>query len=256
MKKTIALGLFGALIFTPAIAADLPIRTPAPAPAPSFAPAFTWTGLYVGGEIGGGWAHSQGTLDTGNRFFPSGFELAPLNTSGVLGGAVLGYNYQYGPWVVGVEGNYDWGDLRGSATTQSPLLPLSRTQTVDGNWLASVSGRLGYAWNNVLVYGKGGAGWGASSGTVTINNAGFVQSRSGEGNTDQARLLVGGGVEWGFLPNWSLKAEYNYLPSSRTVNVENVNNGLVTTHSSTGNLQVVKVGVNYLFNWPTLATFH
>ena len=109
----------------------------------------------------------------------------------------------------------------------------------------------------MLVYGKAGAGWGASSGTVTINNAGLVQSTSVEGNGDRARLLVGGGVEWGFARNWTLKAEYNYLSGSRTVSNENVNNGLVTTHSSTGNLQVAKVGVNYLFNWPLLpGAFH
>ena len=105
---------------TPVIGADLPIKTPAPGPVSTFVPAFTWTGLYVGGEIGGGWAHQQGTLDTGNRFFPGGFDLAPLNTSGVLGGAVLGYNYQYGPLVLGVEGNYDWGGLKGIRNNSKP----------------------------------------------------------------------------------------------------------------------------------------
>jgi outer membrane immunogenic protein len=228
--------------------------------APAFVPAFNWTGLYVGGEIGGGWAHQQGTLNTGNRFFPAGFEVAPLNASGVLGGAVLGYNYQYGPLVLGVEGTYDWGDLHGSATTQSPLLPISRTETVNGDWLATVSGRAGYAWNNVLVYGKGGAGWGAfSSGTTTVVDANdnVLRTVSGEGNAGNARWLAGAGVEWGFWKNWTLKAEYNYLGGTHTVSTENESTGFVTTRTSTGNIQVAKVGVNYLFNWPTLPTaFH
>jgi outer membrane immunogenic protein len=242
------------------MAADLGVR-PAPAPivaAPAFVPAFTWTGLYIGGEFGGGWGHSQGTFDSGNRAFPSGFELAPINTSGVLGGVVLGYNYQiYGPVVIGVEGNFDWGNLQGSATSQSPLLPFSRTVDVTGNnWLANVSGRLGYGWNNVLLYGKGGVGWGNSPRTVTTNFAGLVQSTSLDVDSGVARPLVGGGVEWAFAPHWSLKAEYDYLFGSRTISSENAN-GVVVTTSSTEHLQIAKVGVNYLFNWPALpAAFH
>jgi outer membrane immunogenic protein len=256
-----SLGLVGVLSLSSAMAADLGVR-PAPAPivaAPAFVPAYTWTGLYVGGEFGGGWGHSQTTFDSGNRVFPSGTSLAPLNTSGVLGGVALGYNYQiYGPLVLGVEGNFDWGNLQGSATSQSPTVPFSRTVDFTGNnLLANVSGRLGYAWNNVLLYGKGGAGWGKSPRTVTtINAAGLVQSTSIGEEWGVARPLVGGGVEWAFAPNWSLKAEYDYLFANQTNSSENAN-GLVVTTSGTSHLQIAKVGVNYLFNWPILpAAFH
>jgi outer membrane immunogenic protein len=259
MKAALSFSVITVLSITSSLAADLAVRPPPlAAPPPVLVSANTWTGLYVGGEFGGGWGHSQGTLDSGNRVFPPGFEFAPVNTSGVLGGVVLGYNYQiFGPVVIGVEGNFDWGNLQGSATSQSPIVPFSRTVDVTGNnWLANVSGRLGYAWNNVLLYGKGGVGWGSSPRTVTITNAaGLVQSTSLDPDSGVARPLVGGGVEWAFAPNWSLKAEYDYVFGSRSVTSTNAN-GLVITSSSTGNLQDAKVGVNYRFNWPSTLFFH
>src|SRR5271155_4027858 len=169
MKKLLLAS--SALVFAgPVLAADLPAAMPVKAPPVVAAVPYNWTGCYVGGNVGAGWDRTNFT-DPGNFLEPFGIvqDLAPAGDSigvnssaGVLGGVQAGCDYQFANhWVIGLAGDFTWTDMHG--TTNDPFfngkngapVPIN-TRT---NWLASVTGRVGYAWDHFLLYGKGGAAW-------------------------------------------------------------------------------------------------
>jgi outer membrane immunogenic protein len=237
----VALGLAGS-----AGAADL---APAPAPAPVYrapvvaAPLYNWSGFYIGAHVGGGWAGNQSTeIAPGTAAFPVGTVFTKNNLSGVLGGVQGGFNWQVSSFVVGVEGEYSWADINGSATTNSVVLPaFSSTATANVRDLALATARAGFAADNWLFYVKGGGAWGHDN-SNGASTAGWV---------------VGGGVEWGFLPNWSAKLEYNHVDfGSKNVTVIGTATG-TSFVSSSQTLDIVKAGVNYRFNWggPVVARY-
>ena len=120
---------------------------PPPPPAYPIYPIFSWSGFYVGLNGGGAFGNSNWTDpvfgNTGNFDF-----------SGGLFGGTVGANYQIGPWVFGVEGDWDWTNLSGTTFVGSCAFVGCTTQS---NWLATVRGRVGWAWNRVLFYGTAGA---------------------------------------------------------------------------------------------------
>src|SRR5579872_513157 len=175
-----------------ASAADLPMATKALA----YQPSYDWNGFYAGGQFGGGWFRSQTTTIDGNANFPSGLILNPFNGSGVLGGGYAGYNYQVNQMLIGIDGDYSWSDLKGTASTVGPT-GFTSTSTPNANWIATVSGRVGFFVNNFLIYGKGGAAWaGFSSSGVTTNAAGVAVTNLANSET-RSGLTVGVGAEWG-----------------------------------------------------------
>jgi outer membrane immunogenic protein len=201
------------------------------------------------------WIGNGGFGLGGLNSFTTGYSLGN-HPSGVLGGVQGGFNWQFNNVVLGVEGEYTWAGLRGDAngTALRQNAPGSDgiriTDRIDE--IATVTGRLGYAFNNWLVYGKGGWAWarGGSQGIVSdpqvFNQpyAAFNSSSGGDG------WVAGAGVEWGFAPNWSLKLEYEHIDlGNKTVQVET--SGLapgVLANVST-RIDTVKAGVNYRFNW-------
>ena len=252
----VALGLAGS-----AVAADL---APAPAPAPVYRapvvapPLYNWSGFYIGAHVGGGWAGKQSTeIAPGTAAFPVGTVFTKNNLSGVLGGVQGGFNWQVSSFVVGVEGEYSWADINGSATTNSVVLPaFSSTVTANVRELALATARAGFAADNWLFYVKGGGAWGHdnSNGASTAGGAPFETSST---STDRAGWVVGGGVEWGFLPNWSAKLEYNHVDfGSKNVTVIGTATG-TSFVSSSQTLDIVKAGVNYRVNWggPVVARY-
>src|ERR1700722_9739543 len=162
--KRVFFALVGlAALMGTAAAADLPPR-PAPAPyykAPAFVQAYNWTGFYIGVNGGGGFGRS--TWDS----------TAPFNISGGLAGGTLGYNYQIGPAVLGVEGDIDWADIKG--TTNSACLFGCKTSD---HWLSTVRGRLGYAADRFMPFISGGAAFGDIK-TSTPGFAGATQTNVG-----------------------------------------------------------------------------
>jgi hypothetical protein len=134
---------FVALAATTAIAAaaDLARRAPYyPASAPVYAPLFSWTGFYIGINGGGGFGSSNWDL-TGSR-----------TVSGGLVGGTVGYNYQFGQAVAGIEGDVDWSGINGS--TSNNVCPFGCKTS--NSWLATVRGRLGYAADSFMPYVTGG----------------------------------------------------------------------------------------------------
>jgi len=204
-----------------AAAADLPPR-PAPAPyykAPVEVPVYNWTGFYIGINGGGGFGRSQ--WDSTGSF----------NTSGGLVGGTVGYNYQFGQAVVGVEGDIDWADINGTTNTACPF----GCKTTD-NWLSTVRGRLGYAADRFMPFVTGGAAFG----DIRASTPGFA----GASNTN-AGWTVGAGLEFAIAGNWTAKAEYLYVDLGK-FNC-GISCGALATDNVSFTTNIVRAGVNYRF---------
>jgi outer membrane immunogenic protein len=193
----VVIGALAALGFvgTGALAADLPAKAPI-YKAPASAPVVNWTGLYVGGHVGGVWTDAEWADPPG--VFRSVFE----DGSGFLGGAQLGYNWQAGNWVFGLQGDVSWTSI--DPKTNGVDFPAA-VYNYRTDMLATVTGRIGYAWNNVLVYGKGGVAFAHNKFDVVNGTVHLTADETQSGWT------AGGGAEFRFAPNWSVFAEYNYV---------------------------------------------
>ena len=235
-----------------AFAADL---TPPPPPVPIF----TWTGLYVGGQIGYGWGQDPITWSgTANDLDPA-VGAFTANPQGVIGGAHVGYSYQYNPWLVfGLEGSIDGTSLK--KTTVVPLADFaantfgSATATSSAGVQGSIRGRLGFAWDRVLIYGTGGVAF-TSFNTSMTDTAGFFTGVPGTyssfANT-RAGWTAGGGIEYAVTDNWWVRAEYRYSNFGHTTDflfpgVLPEGGFLAAQHHLTENQ--VQVGFSYRFDW-------
>jgi outer membrane immunogenic protein len=221
MRKKLLLGVAVLVLGSaPVFAADMPARVPVAKAPPPIAQLFDWSGLYVGVSGGYGWgdsSHSEsGGLATGN-----------FDANGWLLGGTLGYNWQAGQTVLGIEGDWSWANLDGTGASASG--PIS----TELNWLATGRVRAGYAVDNYLFFVTGGAAWGK----VEAANLGV-----GSGSDTRLGWTIGGGVETMLAPNWTAKLEYLY-----------VDLGDKNTYTATGPVQValtshiVRLGLNYKF---------
>jgi outer membrane immunogenic protein len=199
-----------------ALAADLRRRPPPeyPVKAPVVR-AFDWSGFYVGVNGGYGWGTSRYDFPgVSNRF----------DVNGGMAGGTVGYNYQFGQTVFGIEGDFDWQNVKGSAACVAGLCQTK------ADWLATVRGRLGYAVDRFMPYVTAGAAFADVKATVPA----AAQSDTRTGWT------VGGGAEYAFAPNWTVKAEYLYVDLGKfTCNVCGSNVKF--------NENVVRAGLNYKF---------
>jgi outer membrane immunogenic protein len=200
MKKVMLAGVGAALTaIAPVKAADLgrpPVyRTPPPVALP-----FSWNGCYIGGNIGGGWGSETASAPT----LAPGISVTG-DTSGVIGGGQVGCNYQFAPnWLIGIEGDGFAADIKGDTT--ATILGITGTAHVQTDWIASVTGRLGWAVDRWLIYAKGGAAWAGDKYSADVPI--FVEHI--EANETRGGWTVGGGVEWAFSQNWSAKVEYDF----------------------------------------------
>jgi outer membrane immunogenic protein len=243
----------------PVLAADLPARTYSKAPVYVPPPIYNWTGFYIGGNLGWGWAGLESTeIAPGTVAFPVGVAFTKNNENGFLGGVQTGYNWQVAPaFVVGLEGEWSWTDIRGTATTISTIDGFNSTVAAKVKDFALFTGRLGYAADNWLFYVKGGGAWaqGSSAGVGTFANGTFFDTTSS--STNRTGWTIGGGIEWGFAPNWSAKIEYNHIDLGSTNVAILSSTGTTSFVSSKETIDVVKGGVNYRFNWggPVVARY-
>ena len=237
MKKFLlgTIGLVALGMAAPASAADLRAR-PAPPP-PYVAPIYDWSGFYIGGN--GGWGRSRNCVDFG--IFPD----ACSERSGGLAGGQLGYRWQAGTWVFGLEGQGDWADL--SNTRVSIFRPAFSTRTkTDG--IGLFTGQIGWAlWNTALFYVKGGA-------AVTSNRFSILDTPTGAELASASSTRWGGAVgvgwEWGFAPNWSAGLEYDHLfmgDANNSFSVANPALAAVLNSRITQDVDMVTVRVNYRF---------
>ena len=252
MRKSF--GAIAALVFLPvasASAADMALK----APPPVAAAVYSWTGFYLGGEVGGGWARSTTTNIDPSGGFPAGFVNGPVHESGFLGGGYAGANYQINNIVVGIDGYYDGARLSGSAIDISPG-PGAGTGNISTKndsmrWVSAITGRLGLAFNNWLVYAKGGWAWAGFSQRGVTTTAGGAPVGSGQSSDNRNGGTVGVGVEYGFLQHWSARLEYDYV-NFRTSNFNSQNVSALGVPSTpaksvTSNLSELKGGIAYRF---------
>ena len=252
MTKHILIGALGALLLGPtaALAADLPVKA---APVEQI---YDWTGFYIGATAGG----SVGATDHVDR--ATGLSDANgYNMTGGMGGGTFGYNWQVSRFiVVGFEGDASWGSEYGSNTDigpnglafaaangAPPVFGVPQPQFVSftkETWLATARLRVGYAVNNLLFYGTGGyAGAGAEAGIKNANTLGLLSSAT----STHSGWTVGGGLEWGFAPNWSSKIELLYAQfDSATFNTVQGEGPRSVPLNDT----ILRVGVNYRFGGP------
>jgi outer membrane immunogenic protein len=240
MKKLV-LGYAGLVLFAlsgSAMAADLS-RPPPPAytKAPMM-PLYNWNGIYLGINGGGGWGRSR--LD-----FPLfGTTTGDFNTSGGLVGGTVGFNWQSSAFVFGVEGDGDWANIKGSAPCPGVV---GFTCNTSDSWLATARARLGYAANEWLFYVTGGGAFGDVK-TAATGFSGQSVTRTG--------WTAGGGIEYGFAPNWSVKVEYLHVDlgtASCSVGVCS----FVSQVNAPFRAEIVRAGLNWRFNWggPVVARY-
>jgi outer membrane immunogenic protein len=252
-SKNVTLGLAGLFLLTSLSAgraADMPVK----APVYRAAPAYSWTGFYVGGQAGAGWFSNQVTNGPnpadGTVNFPPGFVHNKINGSGALGGGYAGYNYQIEKFVIGIDGDYSWANLTGSTTDIGPT-GFTNNSTDRLKWIATLSGRLGYAIDNWLLFGKAGWAWGGIRGNSSTFNAVGVNTNNNSNSDTRNGWLIGAGVEWGFAAHWSAKLEYDYVKfrNSNYNNTDVTVAGVVTTpgRSATSDLSMIKLGAAYRF---------
>jgi outer membrane immunogenic protein len=195
-----------------ALAADLPPPYVAPPRAPAtyvpVIPLYNWSGFYIGGNLGAGWNSGGSVSDT---FGSTGSG----QTTKFLGGGQVGVNYEfYGGVVIGAEAMFDWlpNTTNTFTATEGPTGPAPGTvasATFNNRWLTTATGKLGYAWDRVLLYGKGGGAWvGANNPNLTVGGFGQTLTSS---TTTNFGWTAGIGVEWAFAGNWSARAEYDYI---------------------------------------------
>ena len=205
-------------------AADMPAPVPY-AKAAAVVPGYNWTGFYVGAMGGYGWSRTGG-----------------VDFNGGFAGGTIGANWQMSNFVFGAEAEGAWADIGQSRTGI-----VGATDRVEA--FGSIAGRLGVAFDNFLIYGKGG--FGAANNRISLTAAGVTATdrRTHTGYT------AGGGVEYGFHPNWSAKAEYLFAHYES----ENYFAGVVPPGAASGSFDVhtVKAGVNYRFGWggPVVAKY-
>jgi outer membrane immunogenic protein len=253
MKK-FALGMLAAVAMTgSAAAADLAARPYTKAPAPVIAAAYDWSGFYLGINGGGGWSHKCWDRTAGrNTLFVTAIAEGCHDASGGTIGGQVGYRWQAGNWVFGLEGQGNWADFTGSNPSLFFGNVTNRTK-VDA--FGMVTGQIGYTWNNVLGYVKGGAAVTHDKYDGVITNTGFVFDRATETRWGGA---IGAGLEYGFAPNWSVAVEYDHLfMGSRNLILTStiVPGALSRGETIRQDVDMVTARINYRFGGPVVARY-
>jgi outer membrane immunogenic protein len=272
-----AVGLLAIGALGPAHAADMgpPMVAKAPPPPP---PAwFNWTGIYIGANGGGGWSYRDFSV-SGTTAFGAVAGSGSASGNGGFGGGQIGFNYQFDPhWVAGIEADGDWANIVSGtnfcSTYTSGVFTGITANCAHSNSVIdefnTVRGRLGYAWNNVLLYGTGGVAWLHDSTTSRITcfaapgfpcpavglPAPFFTSTPGTAASTDLGWVAGAGVEVGLWQHWIFRAEYLHLQTS--FNYTTTSSGTLlgvpfaTPVAVRANLGVdtFRVGLSYLFTF-------
>jgi outer membrane immunogenic protein len=268
-------------------AADMPVKAPRYAPTPPVA-VYSWTGFYLGGNVGYSWAKADTdfnaaptTVNIINNLpvtavtIPGFVGSESVKPAGAIGGGQIGYNWQFAsPWIAGVEADIQASGEKARNIFSNPFsftVPVSSgSNLVAGaavtdheakiSWFGTMRGRVGYAWDRVMLYATGGLAYGEvqMGGTRTV--AGTVTSLPVSATTSlghsqvNAGWTVGAGVEAALVGNWTWKAEYLYVnlgslddPDVPAPRITSVTGGQTLTRTNyTDN--IVRVGLNYKFH--------
>lgn len=212
-----------------ASAADMAVK--ARPPAPVVAAVYSWTGFYIGGNIGYGWGQSTDpflsfTDDPGGipgftGYFAGGGNVFPnLKPAGVIGGGQIGYNWQMNQFVLGAVADFQGANIRSSATAfvdpPGGLVPTFQSLSQQLDFLGTVRGKAGVAFNNVLLYGTGGLAYGRVRNSLTFDaTPGTPVYFTGTSSEWRTGWAAGVGGEYGVGP-WSFGLEYLHYDLGRS----------------------------------------
>jgi outer membrane immunogenic protein len=251
-----------------ASAADIPPRSYTKAPT-MVAEVYDWTGFYVGGNIGGVWERNSGTTDfveLSPSFTADNRQAKALRNSAAIGGIHAGYNWQMSRWVFGVEADFDWIKSKTGFCRQTSVLALSCGDNGAGfltlnektEWLGSVRGRLGYAWDRVMIYGTGGAAWGKIDTSINANclvtgcgQSVLLVNTTANFSDTKVGWVVGAGVESMLSENWILRVEYLHYDLGGVVDTLNLRADPLAPQdapwSRSHRYDTVRAGLSYKF---------
>jgi outer membrane immunogenic protein len=212
-------------------AADIPVKGGYyKGPPRSVVSYYNWTGGYVGINGGYMWGSTEFTNAAGTTFGTS--------PKGWLVGGTIGYNWQKGALVFGVEGDYNWVDLDGTDAS----VVCGTSCAFKNTWLSTARGRIGYAFDRWLPYVTGGGAFGR----VNIGNS------SGTVDETKAGWTAGVGVEYAFLGNWTTKIEYLHVDlGTATCDLSICTTPLNANYTA----DIVRAGINYKFSGPIFSRF-
>ena len=248
MKKALFIFAALAMLGVPARAADLLVK----APPQTQVPAWSWTGFYLGGHVGGAWSKSDWFEDAAG--FPVGFQDASISSSSFISGGQIGFDYQAGRAVFGLQADADLASLVGTVSGANcfPENGGDQSCTTHIKSMGTVAGRIGAAFDRTLLYVLGGFAWEhekLDNGCPACNIGGAPGLFSSV--TTRDGWTLGGGLEYALPGNWSAFLQYNYLKfGTRDVQfTTDLSDGSAPfTEDVRDHINVVKAGVNYRFH--------
>ncbi|WP_166142155.1 carbohydrate porin [Methylosinus sp. RM1] len=259
IPATLATLTFALQCASPSTAADKPSETPAF----TSPPAFTWAGLHIGVNAGGGLPiASGGTLEAGSGFTSRAFDLAAPNRdrAGASFGAQIGYDWQHGPWVYGLETDLSFLGLRRASTGIFPAPAAYRplgitayglTSDENGDYFASIRGRLGYAFDRTLLYATGGiaaGGWRGASNLVFYDAGALGLFFAPLSKSSRMKYAIGGGIEQALDDHVSARLEYLYVNQQLQNRVYDNNFSFQFAARQRSEAHVLRLGLNYRFD--------
>jgi outer membrane immunogenic protein len=218
---------------------------------------YNWAGFYVGGHVGGSWTHETwintadttafGDLGPGNGFTQSG--------SGVFGGGQIGYNWQASNYVFGLEGTLSGMNNRGTVLNRVFGFGLDDQFSWRTNWMATVTGRVGFAARNKLFYVKGG--YAGVNNRLAVSDVVPPFVGSGSDTHWHNGWTVGAGWEYGITQNWIVGLEYDYA-AFQTRNYQLAGAAAPATYTFDAkprDVQSAVVRLSYKFGGPLIAKY-
>ena len=213
--------------------------------------AYDWTGFYVGGNVGAGLLEDHVSQTAVTTATTNLIGTTDVSAAGFIGGAQIGVNYEFAPWVIGAEASWTDSDITGSglASVTGPtgpppplIAPTQERATSNPLWFAAATGHIGYAANDLLFYAKGGGAWMHVNyiqdqlAGVTLASQSISDNRSG--------FTAGLGLEYGMTENLSAKFEYDFYDFGTKDYAFTQ-----TPIAIASQIHTLTVGLNYRFNW-------
>jgi outer membrane immunogenic protein len=236
MKKIVLATVLAALGSASALAADLGPRAYTKAPMMAEA-AYSWSGFYLGAQLGGAGSNSRYAFN--NSFGVENFSFEP---SSFIGGGHAGVQGQWGSWVLGLEGTYNFTDLK--QTDQSIVFGPTRLRSNQTPDVTTLVGKIGYASGPWMVYAKGGLAV-AKIGTSSNNDVG----NNSDSNGWQSGYTIGGGVDYMFAKSWIVGADFNYYDFRFDRSLRTTSGVPVSYNLASNQIYAGTVRLSYLFNW-------
>ena len=251
----------------------MPVKAP---PIVAAVPYYNWSGFYIGVNAGWGWGDNDVTVAPSpdplsqafwNPAFAAGAapSLFPLKQDGFFGGGQIGYNFQAGMFVFGVEADFQGSNIKDTLTINTAVVgfvPGFHTASQQLDWFGTLRGRLGVAAGSALLYVTGGLAYGQVQYGLSYNFSLSLDFQNLTAKNTEAGWTAGAGIEWGFAPNWSVKAEYLFVDlGDATFTTVGTGRPANIATSYTANYEnqyhLARLGINYRFNWaaPLMARY-